>query len=72
MPQDTREAMGVMELWTAEETAKVLSCSVSHVLRMALLGQIPAVDLAASNAKHRMWRFRPESIREWIQRRERS
>jgi len=58
-------------LWTAEETAKILACSVQHVLRLALLGEIPAVDLAPPRSRHRMWRFRPDALTSWINERER-
>lgn len=58
-------------LWTAEEIAKVLSCSVQHVLRLAILGDIPAIDLALPGAKQHMWRFEPQSIRDWFKDRQR-
>jgi hypothetical protein len=33
---------------------------------MALLGLIPAVDLAPPKSKQRMWRFRRESVLDWL------
>ena len=66
----SEERHDIQKLWTAEETAKLLSCSVQHVHRLALLKQIPAIDLAPPNSKQRMWRFRPESVMQWIQERE--
>ena len=49
-------------LWTAEETAKFLSCSVQHVLRLAILKTLPGIDLSPPGAKQRMWRFRPKAV----------
>ena len=59
-------------LWTAQRTAKILSCSVQHVLRMAVLGMLPAIDLSPPGSRQRMWRFRPEAVEAWLAERERS
>ncbi len=57
-------------LLNAKQTADYLSCSVQHVLRLAVLRQIPAVDLASSDARQRMWRFREQALEQWIRERE--
>jgi hypothetical protein len=59
-------------LWTAEKAAEVLCCSVQHVLRLAILGEIPAIDLSAPGAKQHMWRFRAEAVGRWLAEKERS
>lgn len=59
-------------LWTAEQTAEYLSCSVQHALRLAILGVIPAIDLAPPKSRNRMWRFKSDSIRTWVREREKA
>jgi excisionase family DNA binding protein len=57
-------------LLTAAQIAELLNCSDHHVMRMALLGSIPAIDLAPAKSKQRMWRFRKESVLEWLEEKE--
>ena len=66
----TQDIPDFQTLWTAEKTAKFLSCSVPHVLRLAILGEIPAIDLAPPGSKQRMWRFHQDSIMKWMHQRE--
>lgn len=61
---------GERRLWTARETAEALACSPQHVLRLAVTGAIPAINIAPPGAKQNMWRFRPESITRWVRERE--
>lgn len=61
---------GECPLWTARETAKTLACSQQHVLRLAVIGAIPAINIAPPGAKQNMWRFRPNSIIRWVKERE--
>jgi hypothetical protein len=67
-----QDSSHIQDLWTAEKAAEVLCCSIQHVLRLAILGEIPAIDLAAPGAKQHMWRFRPEAVGKWLAEKERS
>jgi len=53
-------------LLTAKEAAKILACSQQHVLRLAILGILPAIDLAPPKSKQRMWRFRRDTLTAWL------
>lgn len=58
------------DLLTPKQTAQLLSCSPQHVLRMAARRAIPAIDLAASASRQRMWRFRRGTVLTWIREKE--
>jgi len=49
-----------MELWTAEEAARYLKLNVEVLRRKTRAREVPAVKMG------RVWRFRRETIDEWI------
>ena len=53
-------------MWTAEDVALYLSCSTKHVLRLAILGQIPAHNIATNGKRQATWRFEPGEVRGWF------
>jgi len=52
--------VNVMELWTAEEAARYLKLNVEVLRRKTRAREVPAVKMG------RVWRFRRETIDEWI------
>jgi hypothetical protein len=57
-------------LWTAQQTAEFLACSMQHVLRLAVTGALPAISLAPLGSKKQMWRFDPRAVRAWVKARQ--
>lgn len=58
------------DLLTPKQTAQLLRCSPQHVSRMAARGTIPAIDLAPSTSRQRMWRFRRGTVLKWLREKE--
>ena len=50
-------------LWTANDVARFLQCSLQHVYNLVWRGEIPYVKIGG------LLRFKPENIRMWLEER---
>jgi excisionase family DNA binding protein len=57
MPNGLERRRANEALWTAEEVAAFIKCSVSYVYKSAERGELPCVRVG------RMLRFQPDSVR---------
>jgi excisionase family DNA binding protein len=57
MPNGHERRRASEALWTAEEVAAFIKCSVSYVYKSAERGELPCVRVG------RMLRFKPEAVR---------
>jgi hypothetical protein len=54
----------------ASRSRRCLPSLPQHVLRLAVTGGIPAIDLAPPSSRKRLWRFDPQSLQRWLRERE--
>lgn len=57
-------------LLTATQVATLLQVSTKHVLKLTVVGILPALNVADPKSSKNAWRFRASSILAWVNERE--
>lgn len=61
-------ASAIEPMLTIDGLARALSCDRRTIERMRSAGQLPAPDLLIGTGRRRSPRWRPETVRAWIER----